>query len=94
MKIVTDHGFPKGTMPGDDPFDLFKNERDYVAKIGKSKMTVAAMDWAASEIERLKAERDKVIAWAVDCAACGSVPQEFVLELQRKFRGHQQEAKG
>ena len=55
MKIVTDHGFPKGTLPTDDAFDLFKNERDYVAKSGKARTTVAAMDWAAAEIERLRA---------------------------------------
>jgi hypothetical protein len=57
MKIISDHGFPKGdgSIPGDDPFDLFKNERDYRASTRGNKTTVAAMDWAAAEIERLRA---------------------------------------
>lgn len=57
MKIVSDHGFPKGdgSHPDDDPFDLFKNERDYIAQSGRMKTTVAAMDWAAAEIDRLRA---------------------------------------
>lgn len=56
LKIVSDHGFPMGdgSIPTDDPFDRFKNERDYVAQSGKLKTTVAAMDWAAAEIERLR----------------------------------------
>lgn len=55
MKIVSDHGFPKdGSMPDSDPFDLFKNERDYIAQSGRMKTTVAAMDWAAGEIDRLR----------------------------------------
>jgi hypothetical protein len=54
MKIVSDHGFPKGSMPDDDAFDRFKNEREYVAQSGKMKTTVAAMDWAAAEIDRLR----------------------------------------
>ena len=54
MRIVSDHGFPKGSIPEDDPFDLFKNERDYIAQSGRMKTTVAAMDWAAGEIERLR----------------------------------------
>lgn len=58
MKIATDHGFPKGTMPTDDTFDLFKNERDYLAQIGKNKTSVAAMDWAAAEIVRLRLIED------------------------------------
>jgi hypothetical protein len=55
MKSVSDHGFPKGMMPGDDPFDLFKNERDYIHQTGGDTTTVAAMDWAAAEIDRLRA---------------------------------------
>lgn len=62
-KIVTDHGFPRGVMPDDDPFDLFKNERDYIAKVGRSKTTVAAMDWATAEISRMRAALEKTIAW-------------------------------
>jgi hypothetical protein len=54
MKIVSDHGFPRGSMPDDDPFAMFKNEREYVAKSGQNKTTVAAMDWAAGEIDRLR----------------------------------------
>lgn len=54
MKIVSDHGFPKGTLPDDDAFDRFKNERDHIAQSGRMKTTVAAMDWAAAEIERLR----------------------------------------
>jgi hypothetical protein len=56
MEIVSDHGFPKGDgdLSTDDPFDRFKNERDYVAQSGHMKTTAAAMDWAASEIERLR----------------------------------------
>lgn len=54
MQIVSDHGFPKGSMPDDEAFDRFKNERDYIARSGKMKTTVAAMDWAAAEIERLR----------------------------------------
>lgn len=54
MQIVSDHGFPKGSAPEVDAFDLFKNERDFIAKSGRMKTTVAAMDWAASEIERLR----------------------------------------
>lgn len=56
MKIVSDHGYPKGdgSHPDDDPFARFKNERDYINQSGCSKTTVAAMDWAAAEIERLR----------------------------------------
>jgi len=54
MKIVSDHGFPKGSMSDDDPFDLFKNERDYVAQTGQNKTTVSAMDWAEGEIDGLR----------------------------------------
>lgn len=56
MKIVSDHGWPvasDGTDPG--AFDAFKNEREYIAKNGKLATTVAAMDWAAREIELLQA---------------------------------------
>lgn len=56
MEIVTDHGFPKGSMPDDDAFDRFKTERAYIAQAGRMKPTVAAMDWAAAEIERLQTE--------------------------------------
>lgn len=58
MKIVSDHGFPKsdGSLPTDDPFARFKNERDYIAQSGRMRTTVAAMDWAAMEIERLRAQ--------------------------------------
>lgn len=56
MKIVSNHGFPKdGSLPDDDSFLRFKNERDYIAQSGRMKTTVAAMDWAAAEIERLRA---------------------------------------
>jgi len=41
-------------MPDDDAFDRFKNERDYINQTGRMKTTVAAMDWAAAEIERLR----------------------------------------
>lgn len=56
MKIVSGHGFPKsdGSLPTDDPLDLFKNERDYIAQSGRMKTTLAAMDWAATEIESLR----------------------------------------
>ncbi len=56
IRIVSDHGFPKGdgSHPDDDPFDLFKNERDHIAQSGRMKTTVAAMDWAAGEIERMR----------------------------------------
>jgi len=57
MKIATDYGFPKASFGGSDPgaFDAFKNERDYIAQGGKMQGTVAAMDWGAAEIERLRA---------------------------------------
>lgn len=57
MKIVSDHGFPKGdgSHPDDDAFARFKNERDYIAQSGRMKTTVAAMDWAIVEITRLRA---------------------------------------
>ncbi len=58
MKIISDHGFPKGSMPDDDAFDRFKNERYYLAKSGKMKTTVAAMDWAVAEIERLRGSKE------------------------------------
>jgi len=60
MEIVSDHGFPKGSMPDDDAFDRFKNERDYVTRFGQMKTTVAAMDWAAAEIKRLTAENTRL----------------------------------
>jgi hypothetical protein len=56
IRIVSDHGFPKGSMSDNDAFDRFKNEREYVAQSGQMKTTVAAMDWAAAEIERLQTE--------------------------------------
>lgn len=57
MKIATDHGFPKPSFGGSDPnaFDAFKNERDYIAQGGRMNSTVAAMEWAVGEIERLRA---------------------------------------
>ncbi len=59
MKIVSDHGWPKASLgqEGDaNAFDAFKNERDYIAQGKNMKTTVAAMDWAAREIERLRSE--------------------------------------
>jgi hypothetical protein len=63
MKIASDHGFPKGdgSHPGDDPFALFKNERDFVAQSGRMKTTVAAMDWAVAEIDRVRAQAWKYL---------------------------------
>jgi hypothetical protein len=58
MKIVSDHGWPKaslGAADDENAFEAFKNERDYIAQSGHHKTTVAAMDWAAREIERLRA---------------------------------------
>jgi hypothetical protein len=55
MKIVTDHGWPKASDGTDaNAFDAFKNERDYIAQGGRHKTTVAAMDWAIREIDRLR----------------------------------------
>lgn len=63
MKIATDHGFPKASFGGSDPnaFDAFKSERDYIAQGGRMTSTTAAMDWAAGEIERLRA-----YIWSLD----------------------------
>lgn len=57
IKIISDHGFPKGdgSLLTDDAFARFKNERDYIAQSGRKTTTVAAMDWAITEIERLRA---------------------------------------
>lgn len=56
MKIVSDHGWPVAPDGNDGcgP-EAFKNERDYMAQSGRHKTTVAAMDWAWREIERLHA---------------------------------------
>jgi len=45
-----------GSLPTDDAFDRFKNERDYIAQSGRMQTTVAAMDWAVAEIERLRSD--------------------------------------
>lgn len=56
MKIATDHGWPTASDGSDfkEAWAAFKNERDYIAQSGKFKTTVAALDWAAREIERLR----------------------------------------
>jgi len=61
MKIVSDHGFltkeaiKQFKQDCEDALAAFKNERDYIAQAGRLKTTVAAMDWASLEIERLRA---------------------------------------
>ena len=61
MKVVTDHGWPKASNSDDDnALDAFKNERDYIAQNGRFKTTVAAMDWAFREIERLRSMSDAI----------------------------------
>lgn len=62
MKIVSDHGFPKDESASDSPLASFKNERDYVKQAGRSKTTIAALDWAVSEIEALA----RFLAMAID----------------------------
>lgn len=55
LKVATDHGWPKASDGSDaNAFDAFKNERHYIAQSGRMKTTVAAMDWAAREVERLQ----------------------------------------
>lgn len=55
MKLAADHGFPVDADGDDDTaLDAFKNERDYIAQSVRLKTTVAAMDWAIEEIERLQ----------------------------------------
>lgn len=55
MKIISDHGYPVASDGTDDnALDAFKNERDYIAKSGRHKTTVAAMEWALREIEQLR----------------------------------------
>jgi hypothetical protein len=56
-------------MRMDEPWALeaLKNERDYLADGPHSRTTVAAMDWAIREIERLRAELQKI----VDCSENG-----------------------
>lgn len=68
LKVVTDHGWPKASDDTDaNAFDAFKNERDYIAQSGGSKTTVAAMAWAAREIERMRdiANRSLSLAAAI-----------------------------
>jgi hypothetical protein len=66
MKIATDHGLPKGTMPTDDAFDRFKNERDYIAQAKRLHTTVAAMDWAIAEIEQLRTAIEDTRSYVAD----------------------------
>lgn len=54
-KLVSDHGWPVASDGTDEnALSAFKNERDYIAQSGRLKTTVAAMDWAAREIENLR----------------------------------------
>lgn len=64
MELVTDHGWPKASDGNDEnAFEAFKNERDYTKQTrGADNTTVAAMDWAAREIERLTAENERLRA--------------------------------
>jgi hypothetical protein len=59
MKLSTDHGWPLASDGADGHgLEAFKNERDYIAQNGRFKTTVAAMDWAAREIEQLLKEHE------------------------------------
>jgi len=80
IKIISDHGFPKddGSLPTDDAFDRFKNEREYVAQSGRMKTTVAAMDWAAAEIERLRSA-------SAQCAPSTELLEEVLTTLRHAF---------
>ncbi len=59
---ISDADLPKGAKiktgdgshPDDDAFARFKNERDYISQHNAPKSTIAAMDWAIAEIERLR----------------------------------------
>jgi hypothetical protein len=70
MEIVSDHGWPTASCGEEgekNAFDAFKNERDYIAKNGRMKTTVAAMDWAAREVERLRKALEEINSQSV-CA--------------------------
>lgn len=52
-----------------DGLEAFKNERNYIAQSGHHKTTVAAMDWAAIEIEMLRGlmkQRDLALIAALE----------------------------
>lgn len=56
MRIVSDHGFPTSPEGNDGmALDALRSERNYHALVGRHQTTVAAMDWAIGEIERLRA---------------------------------------
>jgi hypothetical protein len=62
IKIIGDHKHEIADLQADD---AFKNERDHINQSGRMKTTVAAMDWAAREIERLRNALEEINAQAV-----------------------------